>query len=293
MKKAVIYVFSGTGNTKRVCRLYQREFTENGIDTTIYDVKSGFYDIPDPNDFDFVGFAYPIHAFNAPKIMLEFCKALPKASHSNNKQGYFILKSSGEPLQINNMSSSKMKTILRRKGFVLNSEYHYVMPYNMIFRHTDEMTVKMLRALEGLVPIEAKEIIDGKEHRLKRVPFAPLLSWIMRIEHPAMQINGRFFKVDDDKCVRCGKCVKNCPVNNISMDENGKFKFAGNCLMCTRCSFNCPTDAFDIALLNKWKVNGAYTYTLPESPEINPHEWYCKKAYRRYFDNADKKISGV
>lgn len=295
MKTAVIYVFSGTGNTKRVCKLYKDEFEKNGVDTTIYDVKAGFADLPDPNKFDLVGFAYPIHAFNAPKIMLQLCKALPKAENSDrkHKKGYFVLKSSGEPLQINNMSSSKMKGILSRKGYALNSEYHYVMPYNMIFRHTDEMTVKMLRALEGLAPIEAREVLDGKVHKLKRVPFAPVLAWIMRIEHPAMKINGRLFKVDKEKCIKCGMCVRNCPVHNISMDESGNFRFAGDCLMCTRCSFNCPTNAFDIALLNGWKVNGAYTFKMPDTPEKNTHEWYCKKAYRKYFENADKKISGV
>lgn len=308
MKKAIIYVFSGTGNTKRVCTLYKQEFAKHDVETTIFEVKVGFENIPNPNEFDLVVFAYPIHAFNAPKIMLELAKALPRADVKNDKQkcegsgningkkknekkDFFILKSSGEPLKINNMSSSKFKGILSRKGYRLFSEYHYVMPYNMIFRHTDEMAVKMLNALEGLAPIEAREVLDGKEHKLSTVPFAPILAFIMRIEHPAMKVNGKFFKVDKDKCINCGMCARNCPVQNIKI-EDGKFKFGGDCLMCTRCSFNCPTDAFSIGMLNGWRVNGAYSYKMPAEKEENKHEWYCKKAYKRYFENADKKICG-
>ena len=31
MKNAIIYVFSGTGNTKKACDLYKAEFEKNGV----------------------------------------------------------------------------------------------------------------------------------------------------------------------------------------------------------------------------------------------------------------------
>lgn len=79
MKNAIIYVFSGTGNTKRACDIYKSEFEKFDVETTLYIVKKGFENLPNPNDFDYVGFAYPIHGFNAPYIMLDLAKALPKA----------------------------------------------------------------------------------------------------------------------------------------------------------------------------------------------------------------------
>lgn len=79
MKNAIIYVFSGTGNTKKACDIYKNEFEKNGVETTLYTVKKGFENLPDPNNFDYVGFAYPIHGFNAPYIMLDLAKALPRA----------------------------------------------------------------------------------------------------------------------------------------------------------------------------------------------------------------------
>lgn len=288
MKNAIIYVFSGTGNTKKACDIYKSEFEKNGVETTLYTVKKGFENLPDPNNFDYVGFAYPIHGFNAPYIMLDLAKALPKA---NGTKQYFVVKTSGEPLKINNVSSIKFNDIMKRKGYVPFSEYHYVMPYNMIFRHTDEMAARMKNTLEQLAPVEAREVICGVEHKLSKVPFGRFVAWVVRIEQPAMKVNGRFFKVDGNKCIKCGACAKNCPVGNIKMDENGKFSFGGDCVMCTRCSFNCPTNAFDIGMLNGWKVNGRYSYKLPEKPEEDKHAWYCKKAYKRYFEEAQKKIA--
>lgn len=288
MKNAIIYVFSGTGNTKKACDIYKSEFEKNGVETTLYTVKKGFENLPDPNNFDYVGFAYPIHGFNTPYIMLDLAKALPKA---NGTKQYFVVKTSGEPLKINNVSSIKFNDIMKRKGYVPFSEYHYVMPYNMIFRHTDEMAARMKNTLEQLASVEAREVICGVEHKLSKVPFGRFVAWVVRIEQPAMKVNGRFFKVDGNKCIKCGACAKNCPVGNIKMDGNGKFSFGGDCVMCTRCSFNCPTNAFDIGMLNGWKVNGRYSYKLPEKPEEDKHAWYCKKAYKRYFEEAQKKIA--
>ena len=288
MKNAIIYVFSGTGNTKKACDIYKSEFEKNGVETTLYTVKKGFENLPDPNNFDYVGFAYPIHGFNAPYIMLDLAKALPKA---NGTKQYFVVKTSGEPLKINNVSSIKFNDIMKRKGYVPFSEYHYVMPYNMIFRHTDEMAARMKNTLDQLASVEAREVICGVEHKLSKVPFGGFVAWVVRIEQPAMKVNGRFFKVDGNKCIKCGACAKNCPVGNIKMDGNGKFSFGGDCVMCTRCSFNCPTNAFDIGMLNGWKVNGRYSYKLPEKPEEDKHAWYCKKAYKRYFEEAQKKIA--
>ena len=78
MKKAVIYVFSGTGNTRLIADLYKQNLTE--YETTVYDVKmkknvsavSGktffeFEAFPDPREFDLVGFGHPVYGFNIPK----------------------------------------------------------------------------------------------------------------------------------------------------------------------------------------------------------------------------------
>lgn len=58
MKRAVLYVFSGTGNTILVAGLYRKYLSGAGYETLVHQVKMnhGFYaDYPDPNDFELVG----------------------------------------------------------------------------------------------------------------------------------------------------------------------------------------------------------------------------------------------
>ncbi|MDE7106137.1 MAG: EFR1 family ferrodoxin [Anaeroplasmataceae bacterium] len=282
--KALICYFSGTGNTKKIVDQYVLEGEKLGhqIDTHKIEAKDFPYDV---STYDMLGIAYPIHAFNAPSNVVDFVKTLPKALE---KKKLFILKSSGEPLSINNISSYKIIKILKKKNYILNNEYHYVMPYNMIFRHSDAMAYRMWNTASLLVPIHLKEIVSGKTVKLKHIFMGHFLAWLFRIEHWGGRFNGKKYKVRDN-CINCQKCIRDCPVQNISY-KDGKFKFGKECLMCTRCSFLCPVDAIKIGWFEGWKVNGAYNFNNPEGTYQKSHKNYCKRSYKKYFARSEQKI---
>lgn len=286
--KILICYFSGTGNTEKVINRYIECFETEGNEVEIRKISGKDLDCQkkslDFSQYDLLGIAYPVHAFNAPSIMINFVKKIKKQP---KKTQLFIIKTSGEPLKLNNFSSSKVKAILRRRNFVLNNEYHYCMPYNMIFRHADSTAYKMWNTANRLIPIDAKEILKGEKVKLKYFPFSSFLAWIMRIEHWGGRWNGKHYKVSD-KCLKCQKCVRACPTQNIKF-ENGEFHFGKNCLMCMRCSFFCPTNAIKIGFFEGWKVNGAYNFDNPNGGE-EKHKKYCRKAYKKYFERAEKKI---
>ena len=176
-KKAVIYCFSGTGNTEKAAREYKKIFEENGVETLLYNVGDNFDNMPSPDYYDYVGLAYPIHGFNAPYPIFDLIKLFPKL---DNKK-IFIIKTSGEPLTINNISSEPLMARLKPKGYILTNEYHYIMPYNIIFRHTDEFAAKMWKTVKALCVIEANEVLEGKEHLLNKFPFGRLIAFLFRI----------------------------------------------------------------------------------------------------------------
>lgn len=283
--KILICYFSGTGNTQKVIDCYANTFASvYGDEVTLARMEEKFeYDL---ENYDLVGVGYPVHAFNAPSIALNFCKRLPKLS---NKKPAFIVSTSGEPLTLNNISSLKLTSILKRKNLIVNNEYRYCMPYNIIFRHGDEMAYRMWTTAQLLAPLDVKEIKQGVKSRLKRVFMGGFIAWIMRCEHWGGRLNGKQYKVSDH-CVSCNKCVRICPTNNITI-KDGKMKFGGNCLMCMRCAHLCPTDAIKIGWFNKWKVNGAYSFKKPKSPDTKHYNKMLTKAYKKYFDQADKRIA--
>ena len=154
------------------------------------------------------------------------------------------------------------------------------MPYNMVFRHTDETASLMWKTAEERIPEAAQMIAEGVETPIRSPFSAKAISALCRIEHWFYPKNGRLFRVDQIKCVRCMKCVNSCPTKNISF-EDGKFRFGKNCIGCVRCSFRCPTEAIRIGLIDFMRVNGPYDFTRdPKGASIGR---YCKKAYRRYF----------
>lgn len=286
MMNLCIFYFSGTGNTKKIVDLFSEQFSLENCNVVVKQIETCLNGTDDfgLDQFDKIGIAYPIHAFNAPSIVLEFARKLPALKQQKD---LFFIKTSGEPLALNNISSLKLKSILKKKKLLLTNEYHYCMPYNIIFRHAESTAYKMYEYAKRVIPYDAREILTGVPAKLPKVFCGRFLAWIFRIEHWGGRWNGKKYKVNET-CIHCLKCVQACPMQNITFDGD-KFHFGKECLMCMRCSFRCPQNAIQIGLFNKWKVNGAYAFKKSDDQETHPK--YCKKAYRKYFERIDAKIA--
>ena len=286
--KVTIFYFSGTGNTELTVKKWQNEASKYGVDVTLFKMEEAPKEEIDVSSYDKVGFAYPIHAFNAPSIVNKFAKKIKKL---NTKKQAFVIMVSGEYMNLNHSSDNKLKRIVKRRNLIIDSEYHYLMPYNMIFRHTEKRAFQMYNAMNALCELDAKDyLVDNKTHKLAKLHLVGWLIWLFRIEQLFAPVNGKAFKINKKKCIKCMACVKNCPTQNIEFVD-GKFKFHNHCLCCTRCSFNCPTNALSIGLLTGWKVNGRYKFKEIETEEVDKHSRYCRKSYIRYFQEVEQRTS--
>ena len=285
--KVAIYYFSGTGNTELTVKKWQSEAAKHNIDCQLFNIEEISDKEVDVSEFDKVGIAYPIHAFNAPSNVNKFARRIKK---SEQKKNAFVVMVSGEYMNLNHSSDNKLKRILKRRNIYLNSDYHYIMPYNMIFRHTEKRAYQMFKTMNALVELDVNDyLVNDKPHKLTKLHLVGWLIWMFRIEQLFAPVNGKTFKINKKKCIKCMKCVNACPTHNIEF-VNGKFKFHNHCLCCTRCSFNCPTNAFSIGLLTGWKVNGKYKFQEPTEEEIDKHQKYCKKSYIRYYKEAEERL---
>ena len=267
-----IYVFSGTGNTLKCAAALRDALAELGAEAVLHEVKDGSEKAAE----DDLVLCYPVYGFNAPLPMLRFCRGLEKGRGGR----VWFLKTSGEPLRLNDNSSAELTRILRKKGFDIRGEFGYIMPYDIIFRHTDEAASLMWETAKRRIPAAAKAIAAGEGTLPAPGAAAKLMSVICRIEHGFYPVNGRLFRVDKSKCLRCMKCVESCPEGNIRY-VNGRFKFGGRCVCCTRCAFGCPADAIHIGVIDFMRVNGPYDFT--RDPQKAEPIKYCRKAYERYF----------
>jgi ferredoxin len=74
-------------------------------------------------------------------------------------------------------------------------------------------------------------------------------------------VNDKAFRVETNRCVRCGICAEVCPTADI---EGGKgqrptWKHNGSCLTCFACYHRCPQHAIEFG--NQTKKKGQYWYT--------------------------------
>ncbi len=292
MSKAIIYYFSGTKNTFTIANMIKTEFEEKGVKTKLHEIKKPFRVFPMPDDYDYVGFGYPIHAFNSPQIFLQFVKLLPEVK---GKEA-FIFKTAGEPFKINDSSSYKLFRMLRRKGFDIMLEKHLLMPYNIMFRYDDSLVKQMYLYNEAFSKLIVKNLIEGKRQQLKYHLFNKIISVIFRIQWLGAILNGRLYTINKKKCTSCNICVKNCPTQNITL-KNGRIKFDSSCAMCMRCVMYCPSDAINPGILRFWKVNGTYKFDKILKDDDIPADFVNSETkgyfrlFKRYYKKADTELA--
>lgn len=277
--RALICVFSGTGNTLRVCERLAEELRGRGVDADIYSIREGA-DLPEAAGYDRLIVGYPVHAFNAPLPVLRFLRRLPQGGGTPA----YLVRTSGEPLRYNHASGITPRRLLVKKGYAVKADYAYVMPYNIIFRHSDGMAARMWRSVGLRIGADAGQVAEGTGERTRVGPLCRIASFVLRIEHPGMHLIGRHFRATE-RCVGCGTCARLCPQKNITMAE-GRPKFGKSCAGCMSCAFNCPKDAVRTGILNGWRVNGAYTLDGVPAGDDEVCS-YCRKSYLRYFHEVE------
>jgi len=288
--KLGLYYFSGTLNTERVALALAKNW---GGTCALYRLQFPWEKVPDPKAFDVLGIGYPIHAFNTPKVVLDFFADFPPAE---SPKKYFLFKVSGEPLHFNDYSSKALIRLLEKKGYFCIQEFHYLMPYNILFRHSDNMATKMWSYAQRMAQYNLRKIGLGIE---EPPHFRFGQGWYIipfRIEWPFAKTNGRHFRVDPAKCIQCGLCVKVCPMSNVSLSGK-QIHFGGRCSLCMACSFLCPTEAIRPGIFHRsWLVNGSYPLErMEQDPGIpswnESHEKHFNRAYDLYFKKCDRLLA--
>jgi len=292
--QAILYVFSGTGHTRIAADAVTAALRLGGYAAQVCDISRDIKTVPDPKDYDLVGFGYPIHAFNTPKLFLDFVKALPACKDKRA----FIFKVSGEPFRLNCASSYALCRTLVKKGYRPVQEMHMLMPYNVMFRYPDALAKQMYRHTQAMAKLLVKRLLSGEEMRLNYPIRYRLLSYALRLEWFGAWINGPLYRANRRQCTHCGICMRICPGKNIRADETGKPHFGWKCTMCMRCVMNCPRDAVRPGILNLWRVNGPYPFQSILSDRSIADTWInadtrgyfrlFQKYYRRTYEELSR-----
>ncbi len=251
--KIAIYYYSGAGNTKFIAKEIAKTLKQNKaivIDKKINEKSLLQFD----DDFDMLGFGFPIYFREAPELVLDFLKGL-----KGKKRPIFFFATKG--LYSGNAMRHIMQ-IAKKQNFQTIASLELLMP------GTDTL---LLFAKQGSPTEDLLKRIHSKDISKKIVRFAKKLSSLMPVKTPRQKWYTSFdhniirrlenkydnhhrayigqFHSDSETCIQCLRCVQNCPRANITL--NGKIEFSENCDVCFSCIHNCPTQSIQIGTITQ------------------------------------------
>lgn len=236
--------FSGTGNTKYCIEKFMQA----------YDCTAEAVSIEEENVVQMLGkhneivMAYPVQFSNIPKIVQDFI--IDNASVWEDKK-VFIIATMG---LFSGDGAGILARLLKKYGAVVTGGLHVKMPDSIGDEKALKRTLTQNRELlsKAVQKIE-KAVQEVKDNRAPQdgmgfmAHLAGLFGQRLYFYNKTKTYSDQL-KIDNSKCVGCGKCVSICPMKNISLQEK-KAVSGARCTMCYRCVNLCPQQA--VTLLGK------------------------------------------
>jgi len=236
--------FSGTGNSRYALEVFLSK----------YDDSAKVFEVGDENvvsyikDNEEIVFAYSVQYSNIPKMLKDFVE-----KYQDLWQGkkIFIIATMG-------LFSGDGAGILARRLHKYGAEIVGGLHLKMRDSVADVKALKRPLDKNKELVKQAEKKIDKAVRRMKNGN--PPQDGIGLLYHMAGLFGQRLYfrgktreytdkvKIDSEKCVGCGKCVKLCPMKNLSLEQDVA-KAQDRCTMCYRCINICPKQA--ITLLGK------------------------------------------
>lgn len=252
MKMIGIY-FSGTGNTKHCVSAFTKLIDKN---SEIIPLESKEFRTCIRKEKDTIVFGYPTQYSNAPIFVRD---TIMKNGDLFKGKNIFIIVTMG---LFSGDGAACTARLFKKVGANVIGGLHLRMPDNVC----DVSTLKKSKENNRAIISEAdKKIKKSAEAYINGHPTKEGLSFF---NHMAGLFGQRLWfylkttkysdrlKIDTNKCIRCGKCVNECPTDNLTMNED-KVVAKDKCTMCYRCISKCPQKA--ITLIGK-EVVQQYRY---------------------------------
>jgi len=249
----MIFYFSGTGNTRWVARQIADAIGEELL--FIPDlIRKGQYGFTLKEE-ERIGFCFPTHGWQPPRIVREFIRQLNIVSNTSVSNHFcWALTTCGDDT---GESMTILNKELKAKDLMAESLFSVIMPESYVclpFMYTDSEEKEALKI--DMASHQIKHIIDivkdskrGIEE-LKKGPTPKLYSYVIGAYFNHRMITDKKFTVDKDTCIKCGKCAKVCPVDNIE-GTPPHWMHNGKCTSCLACYHYCPVHAINFGRITR------------------------------------------
>ncbi len=245
VRKAVLFYFSGTGNTWWVSEELVKALESGGYNAAAFSIETVNAEraVQLIESSAIVGFGYPIHGSDIPLPMKQFIAYLPRMSAKSTFVFCTQWLWSGDGAAVG-------AAVLKEKGFQVDWGEHFLMPNNVTvsiislpYTNDPLQLQKILSRAQKRINAFADQIVRGNPYRRGFSPVAKFLGSMQRV--PFRHYYSRLqndIGIDQKICIDCGDCVRLCPADNLYYDGS-VIKSRGSCVLCLRCYNFCPVAA--------------------------------------------------
>lgn len=244
----MIYYFSGTGNS-----LYIAKRLAEALGHKTCDMAQAATYSEDLDKGESIGFVFPIYAWGLPRVVEDFLRILKRPTHYHFT---FAVMTCGDDVGYTDVL---LKKELAKRNWELHAAYSIQMRNTYVcLPGFDVDNEQVARSKQVAMEKQLQHIMGQLAHHkrvyeLTRGSMPWIKSYVLRPLFNLFLISDNRFKVNKELCVKCGKCVRLCPLHNIEMKKNDTIIWNGHCTHCLRCYHICPHHAINYGFFTHTK----------------------------------------
>ena len=263
----MIFYFSGTGNTRWAAQELAAATNEK-LFFIPEELKTTCEYTLDADER--IGFCFPIHGWQPPHIVREFISRLRIQSPLGHYA--YALCTCGDST---GLAVQMLRKELAARSIELQSCQSLIMPESYVclpFMYTDTPERERQKKNQAKLDLEAyTKVVKERQVGYSRLTLG-LTPWtfshVIGAYFNRFMITDKKFTVDSDVCTHCGRCAKECPVDNIEFNSMPKWRNDSSCTCCLSCYHHCPVHAINYGSITRRR--GQYYFKESRTTENNP-----------------------
>ena len=195
-----------------------------------------------PEEDSVIGLAFPIAFFSSYPLVLDFIDSLPEG---NGCRIFMSATMGGMGMGV----EGKIRKMIVARGYTPFGAELFLMPGNYNNKtmpaEKSEKNKKLIDVAMEKARLFGDSLNNGTAKWNSGVPVIPSVSqWFVRSGR-ALRFFYRTFpiEINNDKCIRCMRCIDNCPIGAIYRNSGSLFIRPELCQSCQRCVGFCPVHA--------------------------------------------------
>ena len=208
------------------------------------------YSIEDNNvldrikDADEIILAYPIYYSNLPLILRDF---IMKNQQIWYHKKVFIIATMG--LFSGDGCAARL---LKKSNATITGGLHITMPdtiidVKLLKKNAEEEKLLYAKAQAKIKKASEQYLLNSPTKQGLSLPSHGLGLFGQRLWFSKMTSSYKNMpKIQKETCIKCNLCVPTCPMDNLSIEEDGQVIGSNQCTLCYRCVHVCPVNAITI-----------------------------------------------